>query len=64
MEQWEKLAWSDESGFYYIMWMAAYGCIAHLRKKWQLDVLCEDEKSERQCNALGSILLGKLEFWH
>lgn len=37
-------AWSDESHFFYIMWMAGSVCVVSLEESWHQDALWEEGK--------------------
>jgi len=45
-EQWKKVAWSDESWFFFfnIMWMTGCLCVAYLGNTWHQDALWEEGK--------------------
>ena len=45
LEQWKKVAWSDESRFnFYIMWTAGYMFAIYLWNRWHQDALWEEDK--------------------
>ena len=60
-EHWNKVAWSDELRFIYIMWTAGSVCVTYLGKRWHQDVLCEEGKLAKavwclwQCNILSPL---------
>ncbi len=48
--------------FFYITWMAM--CVSYLGKTWHQDALVKKASGQRQCDALGIVLLGNLGSCH
>ncbi|KAK3549263.1 hypothetical protein QTP70_034455 [Hemibagrus guttatus] len=59
-EQWKKVAWSDESCFFYITWMA--GCVGSFKahgNTWHQDALWEEGEPVEAVSCFGQCSAGK-----